>query len=81
MPTETRVMLWGLGAMGSGMAELVLKKDSLTVVAALEQNPSKVGKDLGEVLGAGPIGVTVTVTPKALSQQNQTSSSLPRPHS
>jgi len=65
MPTETRVMLWGLGAMGSGMAELVLKKDSLTVVAALEQNPSKVGKDLGEVLGAGPIGVTVTGDPES----------------
>jgi len=63
MPTETRVMLWGLGAMGSGMAELLLKKDGLKVVSAVEQNPSKVGKDLGELLGAGPAGVTVTNDP------------------
>ncbi|MGE5580768.1 MAG: 2,4-diaminopentanoate dehydrogenase [Bacillota bacterium] len=60
MPTETRVMLWGLGAMGSGMAELLLKKDGLKVVSALEQNASKVGRDLGELLGAGRAGVTVT---------------------
>ena len=59
-----RVAQWGLGAMGSGMARLVLEKEGLEVVGGIDMRPDYVGKDLGEVLGGGRrLGVTVTNDP------------------
>lgn len=50
---EIRVVQWGLGAMGSGMAKLILEKPRMRLVGAIDKDPSKVGKDLGEVLDLG----------------------------
>ena len=62
-----RVVQWGLGAMGSGMARLMLEKDGLEVVGAIDMRPDYVGKDLGEVLGAGrKLGVAVTNDPASV---------------
>lgn len=62
-----RVVQWGLGAMGSGMARLMLEKDGLEVVGAIDMRPDYVGKDLGEVLGAGrKLGVVVTNDPASV---------------
>ncbi len=59
-----RVVQWGLGAMGSGMARLVLEKEGLELVGGIDMRPDYVGKDLGEVLGAGrKLGVKVTNDP------------------
>jgi 4-hydroxy-tetrahydrodipicolinate reductase len=59
-----RVVQWGLGAMGSGMARLMLEKDGLEVAGAIDMRPDYVGKDLGDVLGAGRrLGVVVTNDP------------------
>ena len=56
-----RVLLWGLGAMGSGMARILLEKEGVEIVAAVAQTSAKAGKDLGEVLGVEKrTGVTVT---------------------
>ncbi len=61
MKKPIRVLQWGLGAMGSGMARLMLKKPGLQIVAAVDGRPDFVGKDLGEVLGVkNNLGVTVT---------------------
>jgi len=57
---KTRVLLWGLGAMGSGMASMLLENPDVEIVAAVELNPAKVGKDLGEVLDKPSTGVIVT---------------------
>lgn len=66
MRHETRVLIWGLGAMGSGMAEMLLRKRGTKVVAALEGNPAKIDKDLGEILGLDEkTGVTVTADAEA----------------
>lgn len=60
-----RVLQWGLGAMGGGMARLMLEKPGLKIVAAVDGRPDFLGKDLGEVLGAGKtLGVTVTNRPE-----------------
>lgn len=60
-----RVLQWGLGAMGSGMARLMLEKSGLQIVAAVDGRPDYVGKDLGDVLGVGKhLGVTVTNKPE-----------------
>ncbi len=56
-----RVLLWGLGAMGSGMARILLEKEGVEIVAAVAQTSAKAGKDLGEVLGVEKrTGVAVT---------------------
>ncbi len=62
-----RVLQWGLGAMGSGMARLMLEKSGLEIVAAVDARPDYVGKDLGEVLGVGKtLGVVVTDRPETV---------------
>jgi len=65
MSRETKVLLWGLGAMGGGMGQMLLHKEDVKIVSALASTPSKIGKDLGEVLGLPEkTGVTVTNDPK-----------------
>jgi 4-hydroxy-tetrahydrodipicolinate reductase len=62
---QIRVLQWGLGAMGSGMAKLMLEKSGLKIVAAVDGRPDYVGKDLGEVLGVGKkLAVRVTNKPE-----------------
>ncbi|HMM35660.1 MAG TPA: 2,4-diaminopentanoate dehydrogenase [Thermoanaerobaculia bacterium] len=62
-----RVVQWGLGAMGSGMARLMLEKEGLELVGGIDMRPDYVGKDLGEVLGAGrKLGVAVTNDPASV---------------
>ena len=60
MVNRTRVLLWGLGAMGSGMASMLLENPDVEIVAAVASRPTKAGKDLGEVIGKAPTGVIVT---------------------
>ena len=63
--SEIRVLLWGLGAMGGGMAEMLLARENLRLVAALDQDPGKAGRDVGELLGLAPAGIKVTADPGA----------------
>jgi 4-hydroxy-tetrahydrodipicolinate reductase len=56
-----RVVQWGLGAMGGGMARLILEKEGLRLVGGIDGRPDFQGKDLGEVLETGrTLGVKVT---------------------
>ncbi len=48
---KVKVIMCGLGAMGSGMAKMILDKNGIEIVAAIDSNEKKIGKDLGEVLG------------------------------
>jgi 2,4-diaminopentanoate dehydrogenase len=67
MKNQIRVLQWGLGAMGSGMARLMLQKSGLKLVAAVDGRPDYTGKDLGDVLGTGQkLGVTVTNRPETV---------------
>ncbi len=57
---QIKVIHWGLGAMGAGIARMVQDKKGLVSVAAIERSPAKHGKDLGELLEPGRVsGVTV----------------------
>jgi len=59
-----RVVQWGLGAMGSGTAKLMLEKEGLEIVGAICTRPQLVGKDLGEILGLGKtLGIVATNDP------------------
>lgn len=46
-----RVVHYGLGAIGSGIARLTTAQRGLQVVGGIERDPAKVGRDLGEVIG------------------------------
>lgn len=54
-----RVLVWGLGAMGSGIARNVQKKSEFRLVGAVEKNPEMVGRDLGEVFGNEKNGINI----------------------
>lgn len=45
-----RVVCWGLGAMGSGIARNLFTKEGISIVGAIDQREELWGKDLGEVL-------------------------------
>jgi 4-hydroxy-tetrahydrodipicolinate reductase len=60
-----KVLLWGLGSMGSGMGKFLAEKDGIEIVGGIDTQPSKVGKDLGEVLNLDrKLGVQVTINPE-----------------
>jgi len=46
-----KVLLWGFGAMGSGMAEMLLKKKGIEISGVCDMHPDRVGKSIFEVLG------------------------------
>lgn len=64
---KIRVLLWGIGAMGSGMGRLILEKEGLEIVAAIDTRAEYVGKDLGDALKTGKtLGITVTADPDSV---------------
>ena len=48
--TNVKVIIWGLGAMGSGIAHMLLKKEGVDIVGGIDIG-DKVGKPLYEVMG------------------------------
>lgn len=55
------VAQYGIGPIGAEIARLLLTKGWVKIVGAVDIDPSKIGKDLGEVIGLGrAIGVPVT---------------------
>src|SRR3989338_6881327 len=55
---KIKVIQYGLGAMGSKMVDMVLRKEELELVGAVCRCKEKIGKDIGELLGLGKkIGV------------------------
>lgn len=54
-----KVLQFGLGPIGVRAARLVAAKDSQRLVAAVDVDPAKVGKDVGDLDGGRPIGVQV----------------------
>jgi hypothetical protein len=48
---KLKVILYGVGAVGSLIAKFLLEKEGIEIVGAVDIAKDKVGKDLGEVLG------------------------------
>ncbi len=48
---NVRVGIWGFGAMGSGMAKMLLKKQGVDIVSVCDRNEFRVGKSMYDVLG------------------------------
>jgi len=49
---NVKVAIWGFGAMGSGMAEVLLRKKGVEIVGVCDIHPDRAGKSMFEVLGA-----------------------------
>lgn len=57
---EVRVVLVGIGAIGSEIARLLLRKTGVSIVGAVDPAPDKAGRDLGDVIGVSEkLGVMV----------------------
>ena len=55
------VAQYGIGPIGAEIARLLLTKPWVKLVAAVDIDPQKIGRDLGEVIGLGrTVGVAVT---------------------
>lgn len=56
-----KVIIWGLGNVGRSAVRMIAeRKNTLELVAVVDVDPNKVGKDAGEVFGFPPVGVKVT---------------------
>ena len=62
---NVKVIIWGLGAMGSGMADMLLKKKGVDIVGAVGRG-DKVGKSMYNYIkterGSRPDVITVSYT-------------------
>ncbi len=62
----TKVLIMGLGPIGAGIARQLLARKNFKVVAAVDIDPAKAGRDLGDVLG-GERRTGVKVTPDVVA--------------
>ena len=71
MAETVKILLYGLGYIGSSIAKLILEKKGLQVVGAVDIADDKIGKDVGEVLGLETrLGIRVSRhLPEALRDQ------------
>jgi hypothetical protein len=81
---KIRAIQYGIGPIGASIARLLREKASVEIVGAIDTDPAKVGRDLGEVVGASdaPWGVKVSDNAEEILSQaadivmHTTSSSL-----
>jgi 2,4-diaminopentanoate dehydrogenase len=59
---KIRAIQYGVGPIGASIAKLMREKHAIEIVGAIDSDPAKAGRDLGEVAGAAdaPWGVTVS---------------------
>jgi hypothetical protein len=82
---KIRVVQFGVGPIGASIARLMRQKAMLEIVGAIDKDPSKIGRDLGELAGApdAPWGVLISAEPKTVLEKpvdvvvHSTSSYLP----
>src|SRR6516162_2819041 len=83
---KIRAIQYGIGPIGASIVKLLREKESIEIVGAIDSDPAKIGRDLGEVVGAPdvPWGIKVSVDAKGVLEQSAdvvmhtTSSSLPK---
>ncbi len=58
--SKLRVIQWATGGVGKAAIECVLNHPKLELAGCWVHSADKNGRDVGEILGAGPLGVTAT---------------------
>ncbi|GAG70946.1 unnamed protein product [marine sediment metagenome] len=73
MKRKIKVILWGLGNMGSIIAKELFKKEGVEIVGAIARRKEKEGKDLGRLLNFDKeLGIRVTNDAKSLFETTET---------
>jgi hypothetical protein len=83
---KIRAIQFGVGPIGASTARLMREKQAIEICGAIDSDPAKAGRDLGEVIGASdaPWGVKISADAREVLEQNAdvvvhtTSSSLPK---
>jgi 2,4-diaminopentanoate dehydrogenase len=81
-----RAIQYGVGPIGASIARLMREKQAIEICGAIDTDPAKIGRDLGEVVGAAdaPWGVKISSDAREVLEQSadivihSTSSSLPK---
>ncbi len=53
---NVKVIIWGFGSMGSGMAKMLLKKQGIDIVGVIDGWDKLVGRGIFDILGVNPEG-------------------------
>ena len=84
MKKKIRAIQYGVGPIGASLVRLMREKEAIEIIGAIDTDPAKAGRDLGEVAGAAdaPWGIEVTADTDLLSETadvvvHSTSSLLP----
>ena len=64
MRKKIRVVQFGVGPIGVSIARLMRQKASLEIVGAVDNDPAKIGRDLGEIAGAGDAPWGIKIVPE-----------------
>jgi 4-hydroxy-tetrahydrodipicolinate reductase len=83
---KIRAIQYGVGPIGASIARLMREKNAIEICGAIDTDPAKVGRDLGDVVGAAdaPWGVKISADAKDVLEQaadvviHSTSSALPK---
>lgn len=69
---KVKIIVWGVGRVGSGAVRLLLNKEWIEIAGAIDVAKGKVGKDLGEVVGAGRrLNIAISDDPDAVFSQGK----------
>jgi 2,4-diaminopentanoate dehydrogenase len=83
---KIRAIQYGVGPIGASIARLMREKSAIEICGAIDTDPAKIGRDLGDVVGAAdaPWGVKISADAKDVLEQaadvviHSTSSALPK---
>ncbi|MGA9592135.1 MAG: hypothetical protein WBS18_03505 [Candidatus Acidiferrales bacterium] len=64
---KIRVVQFGVGPIGASIARLMRQKQSLEIIGAIDRDPAKAGRDLGDLVGAADAPWGVVISPDAES--------------
>ena len=68
MKKKIRAVQYGVGPIGAAIARLMREKESIEIIGAIDSDPAKAGRDLGDVVGGSeaPWGVQVSRDAEAM---------------
>jgi 4-hydroxy-tetrahydrodipicolinate reductase len=68
---KIKVVLYGVGAVGSMFARFLLEKEGVQIVGAVDVARDKAGKDLGEAIGFGKLGMDISKDAETLLSETE----------
>jgi len=69
---KIRAIQYGIGPIGASILKLLREKAAVDIIGAIDHDPAKIGKDVGEVIGASdaPWGVKVSGDARGVLEQS-----------